>query len=131
MNPTTQTYQDSLPTQLAKEGVAIAEAPLKKILADRAALVKSLYGKQMTEAAFNRAKAEEEMIKSVASYNVSVEALLEAQTQEMQRMRERLQELAQKDEEAKDLARKRLKLEGLGLVVALRLAHQQHGRGGK
>lgn len=87
MNQTTETIQDSLQTELLKEGVRIAEAPLKALLQQRAALVKSLYAKEMSDAAFNRAKAEEEMIKLVAGYNVAVEDLLKSYTQEMDRLR--------------------------------------------
>lgn len=125
MNTRTEKTQDTLPTQLAKEGLRISELPLKKLLTARAGLVKSLYAAPMSEAAFNRARAEEEMIKAVASYNVSVEALLQAQAEETQALREKLQEYSQLEEAAKAKARARLKLQALGLVASLRLAHQK------
>ncbi|MBA9078297.1 hypothetical protein [Rufibacter quisquiliarum] len=91
MNPITDKAQNSMSVELAKEGLKMSEQPLKKLLQQRAAIAKAIYAKEeVSDASFNRAKAEEEMIKAVAGYNVSVEALLEAMTLENQALRRKL-----------------------------------------
>lgn len=91
--------QDSLEVQLMKEGLKISEDHLMKMLGKRNALVRELYSNPITEAGFKRAKAEEEMIKLVASYNVSVENLLEVYVKELQSLRQSFKAIKQENED--------------------------------
>lgn len=91
--------QDTLNTELLKEGLKIGEAELSKLLQKRTRLIKDLYSKPITEAGFNRAKSEEEMVRTVANYSISVNDLIEALENEAQELRMKLAAANQLTEE--------------------------------
>ena len=125
MNQTTDKTQNSISVEIAKEGLRISEQPLKKLLQQRAAIAKAIYAKEeITDASFNRAKAEEEMIKAVAGYNLSVEALLEAQTLENQQLRAKLTREAEKHNRVWLSEAAFLRLTGTEVILNLRLAQK-------
>lgn len=87
MNATAKNIQETLSVELMKAGYEMSEVPLLKLLKARKDLINFLYSKEMTEAGFNRAKSESDMIKAVADFMVSSEALQEAYATENQRLR--------------------------------------------